>query len=490
MKTKNIFLFVLLAVLSLASCSKDGDTVTLDANANGSDLNLVGTCIGTLDENHASTMALALYWNDNTSKQMPTNFSNVLVKKFAVTNYVQLSANPSFGQIQEYQIDDSCYNHCFTTAELNSACAALGFEPYKSCPLYVRIAARTGVNIDPVFSNVLTYNVTPYREYGRYLIYDHWDEGFTPDKLYPTVDEGIYGGFAAPVLPGGWGFVFFDMTGNSYYEPANQDFTLVKDEKSKSGKGDNWNTWFPNGAANYYLYFNTNGEDGQWKGYKVPKKMKWSCFYMPSLTVSGDIEGTMSYSKKNNRWELDLTGSGITPGEKTVKFSCNDAKHYDSETGYNNPADASFGITKTGIGAGADAFTVTVTSEESALYLNVQDPLNIFAGCEAVQPVQHTVYIGGLNKTASETWDLEEMTPTGNPGEYTITKTATSTCEYGCIVYVDGWDGDKYPFDGNGNLQPTWGGAAWGVPWNWGDGKTYKVTVNLNELTWKIEEQQ
>ena len=155
MKTKNIFLFVLLAVLSLASCSKDGDTVTLDANANGSDLNLVGTCIGTLDENHASTMALALYWNDNTSKQMPTNFSNVLVKKFAVTNYVQLSADPSFGQIQEYQIDDSCYNHCFTTAELNSACAALGFEPYKNRPLYVRIAARTGVTIDPVFSNVL-----------------------------------------------------------------------------------------------------------------------------------------------------------------------------------------------------------------------------------------------------------------------------------------------------------------------------------------------
>ena len=194
MKTKNIFLFVLLTILSLASCTKDGDLVTLDSNANGSDINLVGTCIGTLDENHTSSMALALYWNDNTSKQMQTNYSDVLVKKFAVTNYVQLSSDPSFSMMQEYEIDDSCYNHTFSTSELNSACAAIGFEPYKNSPLYVRLAARTGINIDPTYSNVLTYDVTPYREYGRYLIFDQWDAGYTADKLYPTTDEGIYGG--------------------------------------------------------------------------------------------------------------------------------------------------------------------------------------------------------------------------------------------------------------------------------------------------------
>jgi hypothetical protein len=110
MKTKNIFIFVLLTILSLASCTKDGDLVTLDSNANGSDINLVGTCIGTLDENHTSAMALALYWNDNTSKQMQTNYSDVLVKRFALTNYVQLSGDPSFSMMQEYEIDDSCYN--------------------------------------------------------------------------------------------------------------------------------------------------------------------------------------------------------------------------------------------------------------------------------------------------------------------------------------------------------------------------------------------
>ena len=487
MKTKNIFIIALLAVVSLVSCTKDGDLVTLDSNANGSDINLVGTCIGTLDENHTSAMALALYWNDNTSKQMQTNYSDVLVKRFALTNYVQLSGDPSFSKMQEYEIDDSCYNYSFSTSELNSACAAIGFEPYRNSSLYVRLASRTGVNIDPTYSNVLTYDVTPYREYGRYLIFDQWDAGYTADKLYPTTDEGIYGGFAAPVLPNGWAFVFFDIQGNSYYEPADQGFTLAKDEKSKSGQGDNWNTWFPKGAANYYLYFNTNDKDGEWKGYRVPKKMTWSCFYMPSITVSGDITGTMVYNNKNHRWQMDLAGTGVTTGEKTVTFSCNDASYYDSETGYNNPTNASFGITKTGIGADGEAFTVNITNKESTLYLDVLDPLNINVGCEEVQ---HTIYIGGLNKAGSESWDLEEMTPTGNPGEYSITKTATANCEYGCIVYVDGWEGDKYPFDGSGNLQPTWSGAAWGTPWNWGDNKTYKVIVNLNALTWKIEEQQ
>jgi len=485
MKTKNIFLFTLLLALSFISCSKDGDMVTIDS-ANTDDINLVGTCVGTLDENHTSALALALYWNDNTSKQLKTNYNDVLVKRFAITNYVQLSNDASFSTIQEYEVDDSIYNYTFSTSDLNSACAAIGLNPYEESSLYVRLAANTGVNVESKYSNILQYDITPYREYGRYLIYDQWDQGYTSDKLYPTKEDGIYGGFVAPNLPSGWAFVFFDLQGNGYYEIADNDFMLVKDEKGKSGKGDNYNTWFPKGSGNYFIYYNTNDQKGEWTGYQVPDAMQWNCFYMPSITVSGDINGTMSYSAKNNRWEMDLAGSGITPGEKNVKFSCDNASFYDSSTGYSNPTSTSFGITKTGIGAEAETFTVNITNEESSLYLNLVDPLNLVAGAEEVK---HTVYIAGVNKDQGETWELEEMTPTGNAGEYYIIRTATANCGYGATVYVDGWDGDKYPLDNNGNLQPTWSSGSWGVPWNWGDNKTYKVTVNLKNLTWKSEEQ-
>lgn len=89
--------------------------------------------------------------------------------------------------------------HTYTVAELNSRALQLGLEPGIAGQLEARVRATLSESVEPVYSNTVAVDVTPYSEEVElpsiYVpgAYQGWDPGTAP-ALTSAEDNGIYRG--------------------------------------------------------------------------------------------------------------------------------------------------------------------------------------------------------------------------------------------------------------------------------------------------------
>jgi hypothetical protein len=165
-----------------------------------------------------------------------------------------------------------------------------------------------------------------------------------------------------------------------------------------SSNDQHWNFWFPGQTGCYYTIVNT-------------LKQEWSALYIPTLTVSGDINGEMTYDKKANKWTL--TYKATTTGTAKIRIS-GTGKQYNASTGTDDNAavetPVAFGMENGKVTFGTTASDITVdvpTTGEVALTLDLSDPTNwtcTVGKPEATTETATKLYILGND----DKWDYTE----------------------------------------------------------------------------------
>ena len=315
-------------LLALTACSKDGDLVTV---GRGDALTLDGSNNIVLDASNAIGLALTLHWNDN--HVLNTNYVDVLVPAGSISNTLQISKTEDFASCYSLNMNNGVYQKQFTNAELNGELTKLGYEPYAEQPMYVRVASTTGANIEPQYSNVLEMTVVPYKIDYTYAIAMSKDKATELGHLYSPTENGIYTGFLAL---GGWGNWWLMENDGTTWGNTPVDGRVF----NITNTSDAWNLWSSGFNGCRYVTVNT-------------KQKFWNEISIPSVTVSGDITGDMTFNKEKKQWTLVYTAESTSP--VTLQFSSPDSKLYNVDSGDSEDKGESTSLyfTSTGISTSA-----------------------------------------------------------------------------------------------------------------------------------------
>jgi hypothetical protein len=266
-----------------ASCEKDGDLITVfgleSAKLLASETSVV------LEKATAASSVLALTWNNSslsisdTSKGIPSSLPGVLV---------EVSASQDFSTTIT-QLTPTSNSYTFVGAALNAIGKNLGLIPGTSTPLYFRIRKALGENTTPTYSDVATVNVTCYSidmATGLILGSKKDTTGFI---LYAPKSDGEYAGFTGC---GAW-FNWFLQEGDGTVWGNDNDGTNGT-AFALSSASTTWNFWYPGQSGCYYTTLSTT-------------KKEWTATYIPALTVSGGVTGTMTFDKATIKWTISFT---------------------------------------------------------------------------------------------------------------------------------------------------------------------------------------
>lgn len=474
-----LYKYISVAAIALSSvcfysCNTDGDLITVKG---GDDLTLDGTTSDIyLNKDDLNALALSLYWNDN--GVLSTSDDRVAAPKNAIVNTIQLSAAEDFESTVDFTMESGVYSYQFTHGDLNSAVGRLGFEGGVAAPLYIRIKGTLANNIDPQYSNVLKVNVTPYTidmTKGYILSSSKEDTG---NILASPTSNGVYTGFMGASTWYNW---YLQEGDGTIWGNEGENWTPFQMSSSVSTVAYG-NFWFPGVEGCYYTIVDT-------------KTNQWSAQLIPSLTVSGGINGTMTYSRKTNKWSLEFNG---TQGSATVLIS-GDGKQYNVSTGTD---DDSAIDTKVGFGGSADALTfgttasaVTVNIPASGtctLVLDLSNPfqwtLEVSAGVqEEEQAVNQHLYVSGIDDGISGSWTFDNYLTLYNEDSMSYGGVANVNSLWGYRFYVDvdNW-GDYYGMVDGGNAYE--GSLAYQLDSNVTapEAGLYVLDVSLKSLYYKL----
>lgn len=427
MKMKHCIYLLLIGILFISSCEKDGDFLTTSV---GDEVTLQGTEGDiVLDYDKAGDLALTIYWSDNGKISLSNPL--VLAPDNAIGNTIQLSGDANFTTVVEQRAEDGIFQHQFTHYELNAQLSRLGMEGGVTYPLYIRIKSDIGNNMPSSFSNVLTMNVTPYLiDMTIGYILDS-AKGETDKTLYAETSNGIYEGFLGVTAWYNWFLREGEGTIWGNDEVTGTAFI------ASNGSGS-WNFWFPGQAGSYYTILNTVAKE-------------WSALWIPSLTVTGDVNGEMTFDRNANRWSY--TFNNTASGAINVSIS-GTAKQYNLATGTDDAAaiDTPVGFSGTSddlvFGNAAASVSVPVSGNgEVSLILDLSNPqqwtLSVTEGSSTPVEVPPLVYLSGVDDGISGSWTFDN--------------------------YLRLFNEDALGYGGGCNVNSLWGYKFYEEKDNWGD---------------------
>lgn len=423
MKTLKKYILVLVSFAVMTACEKDGDLITL-SGLEESELMATESRV-TLTQETSSQIALSLAWSSSTLTISNPDMSvpNILTTILQVSTAIDFSGSLS-------ESTESSLSKAYTGAELNTLAKNLGAEPGVATPLFFRLKASTGNNMDPVYSNTVYVLVTPYQidmSIGFILNADQEDTGVT---LYSADSDGEYTGFMGAT--GWYNFYLMEGDGTIWGNDGVTGTAFLLSSEDDSDK--RWNCWFPEPGGCYYVDFNTN-------------RKFWSALSIPALTVSGDISGEMTFDRPNVKWTLPFTATSTTI---TVSVS-GTGKLYNYTTGDAASIETPVAFAQNGetLALADQAGNITVTVPEPGEYTLVIDLSNPRAWtCEAVTGTQEPdevspyVYLSGIDDGISGEWTFDNVLNLYNEDElaYAGVVNVNSLWGYGIYTEKDNWD--------------------------------------------------
>lgn len=301
MKTKAIT-FILCLLMMASACKKDGNIIQL-FGIDSSDLMTSETSV-VLKKETAASAVLALTWSKSNLSISDTSMS---IPNSVPNETIEVSASNSFSTITTIVPTGNTYT--FNGAALNTLGKNIGFKADISSPMYFRIKTALGKNTTPHYSGVKTVNVTCYSldmSIGFILDSKKADTGF---KLYSPNSDGNYVGFAGVTAWYNWFLLEGDGTTWGNLPVDGNAFALSKESTA-------WNFWYPGLTGCYYSTLSTNTKE-------------WTATYIPALTVSGDVNATMTFDRTAVKWFVSFT---TTAANQNVKVTCANASLYNKTT--------------------------------------------------------------------------------------------------------------------------------------------------------------
>nr|MCR5002840.1 DUF5114 domain-containing protein [Bacteroidales bacterium] len=412
-----------LALLSCVACSVDEDEkVTTSGPAT---LSLHSSDDIVLELDNGANLGLTVYWTDNNNITLSGSYaaaSNVTV------NTLQFSASDAFTANYDYLTASGSTSAQFTVKTLNNITSRLGMKGGVSAPLYMRMASKLGDNMTPDYSNVVSINVTPYLidMSSAEILDENYAE--TGVKLAASAD-GVYEGFMAA---SSW-YNFLVKEGDGTIWGG-----LPEDGKPFyiSSSEDRWKCWFPSPAGSYYSIINTGAAE-------------WSALYLPTINVTGDITGEMTFDRKTNLWTLVYTA---TAGTATVQLS-GTGKQYNTSTKTDDDAAVStafgFAGTESAVTFGSSASDISVTvsaSGESTLTLDLTNmTLSVVAGSSTPEETPKYLYMSGIDDGISGSWTFDNYLVLYDEDHLSYAGCCNVNSLWGYMYYAekDNWD-SKY----------------------------------------------
>ncbi|MDH6310436.1 hypothetical protein M2451_003708 [Dysgonomonas sp. PFB1-18] len=444
MNTMKNFILLLAAILSFISCEKDEDKIYLSSIEPGK-LIATESEIVLLKEN-GKDIVLSLAWTKDALQISDPDLSPIDV----IIQTLQASTTPDFSGVISESVETSL-SKAYTGAALNAMAKDIGAIPDEVNNIYFRLAAKTGNNMKPVYSNTVMVSVTPYTidmSIGFILDNKMADTGRT---LYSAKSDGVYTGFMGAT---GW-YNYFLQEGNGTTwgnDGVDGSAFLLSSEEDADKR---WNFWFPGLTGCYHVEVNTI-------------KKVWSALLIPTLTVSGDIQAEMTFDRPNVKWTTVFNATAA----ETLKIKLQGTgKQYDYSTGTddNSAISTTIAFAQDGqnINLSGTAGEISVTVPEAGEYTLVVDLSNPQAWtCEVVSgstgPIEINphVYLPGIDDLTSGGWNFNTTLSLYNEDELSYAGVANVNSEWGYGIYteIDNWSsfyklgsGDAY----TGTLLPN-----------------------------------
>lgn len=461
---KKIFrnlMMLLCALTALVSCDESGDKIYLDGfkasglMASASDVKL--------SVDNSKDVVLSLAW------QNPTLLSSDETKPAGsgvLKTYLQASASEDFASVKEYSVTD--LSKAFTGADLNAAAKDLGLSPDVSSPLYFRIKSQMGSNLDAAYSNVCQVNVTPYLIDMSYINILNEKKNQVLTKLYSPNSDGVYSGY---MNASSWFHIWGKENDGTIWGNVGQDGHVYEMDNTESA----WNIWFPGQTGIYYTVLDTKA-----------KELKPT--YIKSMQLNGE---DMTYDAPNYAWtKVITTAADNTPISivatgaeyskdtgtedaaavvKTMNYTLADGKMTDAATA------GSVNIAKAG------TYTVTVKVGE-----NSQLEYTIVEGDQTTPEPEAS---NTLCMFSTDGNTLLSVMNKVSDGVYTCKYKPTSYENFRFIFVGENKDDKKTWYGADGEqFKLTSGDGAWNIWFGDENGETeFKVTADLNTMTWKYE---
>lgn len=468
MKILNTFLRCLIVVFCLAACEKEGDKIYLSSLEPGELIASENQVV--LSQQAASRIVLSLAWT--TDRPLVSDAS--MQAPNLVSTRMQVSTSADFAGTP-LETTETSLSKAYTGSDLNTVAKNLGAEPGSATPLYFRLRWSTGNNIDPVYSQVATVTVTPYAidmSIGYLLDAKEADTGFT---LYSPASDGNYVGFMGAT---GWANFFLKEGDGTVWGNDGVDgspFLLSSD-------ATRWNCWFPGMGGCYYVQVETG-------------RKQWSALWIPTLTVSGDLNGEMTFDRPGVKWTLPFQAAAA--GTLTLQIA-GTGKQYDYSTGTDDAAarDTPVGFAPSGdaltLGEQASSLTVSVPAAgEYTLVVDLSHPqqwtARAVSGTETPAEVPTQIFLSGIDDLVSGGWNFNTKLPLYDEDNLAYAGVAYAASEWGYNVFTeaDNWE-DKYTFGSGDALEGTmeFKGEGGNLPAP-AEG-LYFFDVSLKALTYKL----
>ena len=438
MKSKIFILVVLLATLFVA-CEKDGDLITI-SGLESSGLTASQSDI-VLEKDSAASVALVLIWSKSA---LNISDESMGIPSSIPTMTMEIAGNEDFANTIE--ITAAEYSRSFTYIELNTMATNMSFEPYVSTPLYFRIKAKLGNNTDPVYSNIISVNITTYTidmSVGFILDTDQAETGVT---LYSPNSDGEYAGFMGATS--WYNYYFLEGDGTIWGNYAVDGYPFVMDNSSNGNAI--WNYWFPGQNGCYYVTQSTNSKE-------------WTANLISSLSLSGDVSADMTFLRPDVTWQVSFTTAIAN-----ATFSVNGVSAlYNVATGTDDAAaipgtvsfapDGANGILYNQTGT----FTVPGDAGDYTLKINLKDPkvwsYEITSGAVVIEePISNYLYILGIDDGISGEWTFDNYLLLTSEDDSTFAGVANVNSQWGYQMglEIDNWT-DVYKMAGGDATEGT-----------------------------------
>lgn len=463
---RNTFLF-LLALLSVTACEKDEDKIYLNSIEPGQLVASDDAVV--LTQDRSADIVLSLAWSvDNLAVSDPS----AGVPGGLMSMSLEASTDEQFSTAVSTAV--TSYSQAYTGSSLNALAQNAGVEPYSPTPVYFRLAARTGSNMQPVYTNTVAVTITSYEIDMSHLYVLDNSQAETGMSLYSPQSDGHYEGFLG--VSGWYNFFLREGDGRIWGAAPIDDnpFTLSEAENK-------WNLWFPAPSGCYYVVADVN-------------ELYWTALSIPALTLTGDIAGTPEFDRTNNRWTLAFQAAEA--GTATIRLSATGSL-YNSSTATNDEAAISTAVSFAQEGDAvvlADQpgdISVTIPSAgECTLILDLSDPTHwtatVQSGGTGEETANPLIYLPGVDDLTSGGWTFDNYLRLYDAATLSYAGAAAVNSEWGyqIALEVDNWndiytlgEGDAYAgtlvFGAGNNLPAPEPGL-------------YFMNVSLGALTYSL----
>lgn len=467
MKSINNLLILFSALLLLGACEKDGDKYYLSTPTENELIASAGTVV--LTEATAKLYALSFAWTESTLQISDPNLKAPDVLKTTL----QVSLNEDFsGTIVEST--ENGLSKSYTGAALNIVANSLGVAADVATPFYFRLKGTTGDNMEPVYSNTAKVTITSYQldmRFGNILDTNAQDMGL---DLFSANSNSIYTGFIGAA---GWMNFLFQEADGTIWRTANSSgigkpFILTSE--------GTWGLWFPSPAGCYYVNFD------------IPAK-QWTALLLPSLTINGIEDISMTYNRSANQWQGTFTATEA--GDIAIQIS-GTGKLYDhtTVTGSDNAIsddmakDTPFAFTgsSNGLTFGTAASDVTVNvpqAGECTLTIDLSNPQQWTATVTAGGSGEPTYPSYLEMQGAGDWWDklYAKLEPAKTAGTY---RTVFQTTSNENFKIVEPASGTWYGSDPDNLYKLSAADGNYNIWFESPEKKSYMIDVDYANLTW------